>query len=122
MFDFIVPSFIIPDLLLLLFPFIVIGSRLFCDAKSNVPWRIANIGFLLIFMLLNFIPLAGGEGRFFICNWRVDDFGVFMREVLVVSAILGMWFSTLCMPPPASPRCTRLRSSSGLSPLPPSVA
>ena len=93
MFDFIVPSFIIPDLLLLLFPFIVIGSRLFCDAKSNVPWRIANIGFLLIFMLLNFIPLAGGEGRFFICNWRVDDFGVFMREVLVVSAILGMWFS-----------------------------
>jgi len=93
MFDFVVPSFIVPDLLLLLFPFIVIGSRLFCDAKSNVPWRIANIGFLLIFMLLNFIPLAGGEGRFFICNWRVDDFGVFMREVLVVSAILGMWFS-----------------------------
>ena len=53
MFDFIVPNFIIPDLLLLLFPFIVIGSRLFCDAKSNVPWRIANIGFLLIFISLS---------------------------------------------------------------------
>ncbi len=88
-----IPNFIWPDLLLLLFPFIVIGSRLFCDYKSKIPWRIANIGFIVIFLLLNLIPLASGNGRFFISNWRVDDFGVLMREVLMISAILGMWLS-----------------------------
>lgn len=88
-----IPNFIVPDILLLIFPFIVIGSRLFCNYKSKIPWRIANIGFVLIFLMLNLIPIASGEGRFFICNWRVDDFGVFMREILMVSAILGMWLS-----------------------------
>ena len=88
-----IPNFIAPDLLLLIFPFIVIGSRLFCSAQSKVPWRIANIGFIAIFVLLNLIPIASGEGRFFITNWRVDDFGVLMREVLMVSAILGIWFA-----------------------------
>ena len=93
MFDFNIPGFIVPDILLLIFPFIVIGSRLFCSAQSKVPWRIANIGFITIFVLLNLIPIATGEGRFFITNWRVDDFGVLMREVLMVSAILGIWFA-----------------------------
>ncbi|MBR4009135.1 NADH-quinone oxidoreductase subunit N [Fibrobacter sp.] len=93
MFDFNIPGFIVPDILLLIFPFIVIGSRLFCSAQSKVPWRIANIGFIAIFVLLNLIPIATGEGRFFITNWRVDDFGVLMREVLMVSAILGIWFA-----------------------------
>lgn len=88
-----IPNFILPDVLLLLFPFIVIGSRLFCSAESKLPWRIANIGFIIIFALLNFIPLANGNGRFFICNWRVDDFGILMREVLMLSALLGMWLS-----------------------------
>ena len=88
-----IPNFIIPDLLLLLFPFIVIGSRLFCTDRSKVPWRIANIGFIAIFVLLNFIPLSGGVGRFFITNWHIDDFGVLMREVLMVSAILGIWLA-----------------------------
>ena len=87
------PSFILPDLLLLVFPFLVIGSRLFCSSKSNIPWRIANIGLVAIFVLLNFIPLASGNGRYFICNWHVDDFGVLMREVLVLSALLGTWLS-----------------------------
>ena len=91
--EFYIPNFIVPDLLLLIFPFIVIGSRLFCNAQSKVPWRIANIGFIAIFVLLNLIPIASGEGRFFITNWRVDDFGVLMREVLMVSAILGIWFA-----------------------------
>ena len=91
--EFYIPNFIVPDLLLLIFPFIVIGSRLFCSAQSKVPWRIANIGFIAIFVLLNLIPIASGEGRFFITNWRVDDFGVLMREVLMVSAILGIWFA-----------------------------
>ena len=93
MFDFSISHFLIPDLLLLIFPFIVIGSRLFCNAQSKMPWRIANFGFIVIFVLLNFIPLASGEGRFFISNWRIDDFGVLMREVLLVSAILGIWFA-----------------------------
>ncbi|MCQ2054205.1 MAG: NADH-quinone oxidoreductase subunit N [Fibrobacter sp.] len=88
-----IPHFIIPDLILLVFPFIVIGSRLFCDYKSKIPWRIANIGLMLIFVLLNLIPLASGEGQFFISNWRVDDFGVLMREVLILSALLGVWLS-----------------------------
>ena len=87
------PSFILPDLLLLVFPFLVIGSRLFCSSKSNIPWRIANVGLVAIFVLLNFIPLASGNGRYFICNWHVDDFGVLMREVLVLSALLGTWLS-----------------------------
>ena len=56
MFDFNIPGFIVPDILLLIFPFIVIGSRLFCSAQSKVPWRIANIGFIAIFVLLNLIP------------------------------------------------------------------
>ena len=86
-------NIIIPDVLLLLFPFIVIGIRLFCDFRSKLPWRIANFGFIAIFVLLNFIPLASGEGKFFISNWKVDDFGVLMREVLMISAILGMWLS-----------------------------
>ena len=90
---FYLPNFLWPELLLLIFPFIVIGSRLFCNAQSKMPWRIANIGFIAIFILLNLIPLASGEGRFIISNWKIDDFGVLMREVLVVSAILGMWFS-----------------------------
>ena len=88
-----IPNFIIPDALLLLFPFIVIGIRLFVTTQSKVPWRLANFGFIAIFLLLNFIPLASGNGRFFICNWKVDDFGVLMREVLMVSALLGMWLS-----------------------------
>ena len=88
-----IPNFIFPDLLLLIFPFIVIGSRLFCNAQSKLPWRIANIGFIAIFVLLNLIPLASGEGRLFISNWKIDDFGVLMREVLIISAILGMWLS-----------------------------
>ena len=93
MYSFFNVNFIIPDILLLLFPFIVIGSRLFCNYRSQLPWRIANFGFIAIFILLNFIPLASGEGRFFICNWKIDDFGVLMREVLIVSAILGIWLS-----------------------------
>ena len=51
MFDFNIPGFIVPDILLLIFPFIVIGSRLFCSAQSKVPWRIANIGFILQYAL-----------------------------------------------------------------------
>ena len=69
MLDFIFPNYIVPDLLLLLFPFIVIGARLFCTAQSKLPWRIANVGFIAIFVLLNFIPLANGAGKFFISNW-----------------------------------------------------
>ena len=93
MFSIVSMNFLIPDVLLLLFPFIVIGSRLFCSYKSQLPWRIANFGFILIFILLNFIPLASGGGRYFISNWKIDDFGVLMREVLIISAILGMWLS-----------------------------
>jgi NADH-quinone oxidoreductase subunit N len=91
--NFILPNFIIPDALLLLFPFIVIGSRLFCSYRSQIPWRIANIGFIAIFVLLNFIPLANNVGKFFICNWKIDDFGVLIREVLMLSAMLGMWLA-----------------------------
>ena len=91
--NFAIPNFILPDVLLLIFPFVVIGIRLFVTTQSKVPWRMANIGFIAIFFLLNFIPLASGNGKFFICNWKVDDFGVLMREVLMVSALLGMWLS-----------------------------
>lgn len=91
--SFTLPNFIIPDVLLLIFPFVVIGSRLFCSYKSQIPWRIANIGFVAILVLLNFIPLTNDVGKFFLCNWKIDDFGVLMREVLMVSALLGMWLA-----------------------------
>lgn len=89
--NFYIPTYVIPDILLLLIPFIVIGSRLFCKPNSKMPWRLANILLVVEFIALNFIPLTSGEGRFFINNWRVDDFGILMREVLVLSGLLGVW-------------------------------
>ena len=77
-------NFILPDVLLLIFPFVVIGIRLFVTTQSKIPWRMANIGFIAIFILLNLIPFDDGIGKFFISNWKVDDFGVLMREVLMV--------------------------------------
>ena len=84
---------LIPDLVLLALPFLVIGSRLFCKKYSKVPWRIANLGLLVTFVLLNLIPLTNTEGTFFISNWKIDDFGVLMREVFVLSAIFGTWLA-----------------------------
>lgn len=88
-----IPNLILPDLLLLAIPFIVIGCRLFVNEKSRAPWHLANICLLLLFVVLNFIPLSGGNGLLFINNWHLDDFGVLMREVLVLSAILGVWLA-----------------------------
>jgi len=91
--SFSVPNFIVPDLILLAVPFIVLACRLFCDAKSKLPWRVANAGLIVTFVALNFLPLASGEGNFFASNWRLDDFGILMREVLMLSAILATWFA-----------------------------
>ena len=77
----------LPDILMVLLPFAVIISRFCCKPYSKLPWRIAMLGFIAIFVLLNFIPLTG-MSRFFINNWRLDDFGILMREVLVVSGLL----------------------------------
>ncbi len=85
-----VPNFIIPDLVLIALPFMVIGSRLLCKDTSRIPWRLSILGLVAVFVMLNFLPLVGGEGNFFINNWRVDDFGILMREVLTLSALLGM--------------------------------
>lgn len=37
-----IPNYVIPDLLLLLLPFLVIGSRLFVNENSKIPWRVAT--------------------------------------------------------------------------------
>lgn len=87
--SFSVPQFIIPDLILLALPFLVIGCRLVIR-NSKLPWRLACIGLIAVFVLLNLLPLVGGSGNYFISNWRVDDFGILMREVLTLSALLGL--------------------------------
>lgn len=87
--SFTIPNFIIPDLVLLALPFLVIACRL-CIKNSKLPWRLACFGLIVVFVLLNFLPLVGGSGNYFISNWRVDDFGILMREVLTLSALLGL--------------------------------
>ena len=87
--SFEIPNFILPDLILLILPFLVIGCRLLVK-NSKLPWCLACIGLIAVFIWLNFLPLVGGNGNHFISNWRVDDFGILMREVLTLSAILGL--------------------------------
>lgn len=83
--------FFIPDLLLLLLPFVLITTRLFISKRSQLPWYMAHIGLITIFILLNFIPV--GETQFFLSNWKIDSFGILMRELLVLSALIGISFS-----------------------------
>ncbi|MCQ2096570.1 MAG: NADH-quinone oxidoreductase subunit N [Fibrobacter sp.] len=84
---------LIPDLILLALPFLILIVRLCSKRTTVMPWRIANLGLIATFVMLNMIPLTNSEGAFFLSNWRVDDFGVLMREVFVLSGILGLWLA-----------------------------
>ena len=87
------PNYLIPDILLLVLPFLVIAARLAFKKTSSIPWNLANIGLVVTFILLNLIPLTNSAGHLFLNNWRMDDFGVLMREVFVLSAIFGTWLA-----------------------------
>ncbi len=83
-------QFLIPDLLLLALPFLIIISHFIAGKRSFVPFAVASLGFLAVFVLLNTLVL--GTSQTFFGNWRIDSFGVFMREVLVLAALLGTLF------------------------------
>ncbi len=84
-------AFLIPDLLLLLTPFLVITIRIFTK-NSKPAFIFANLSFLVIFILLNHLVL-GEESHVFFSTWKVDRFGVLMREILILGAFLGIWFA-----------------------------
>ena len=88
-----IPNQLISDLIVLALPFLILIIRLCGKRTTEMPWRIANLGLIAAFIILNTIPLTNSEGTFFLSNWRVDDFGVLMREVLVLSGILGLWLA-----------------------------
>lgn len=84
-------NFLIPDILLVILPFVVIGSHFLFPKRHTVPFVVGCIGFLGTFVMLNLLVL--GETQTFLSNWKIDSFGVFMREVLILGALLGIWFS-----------------------------
>jgi NADH-quinone oxidoreductase subunit N len=83
--------FLIPDLLLLILPFLIVVSRIFSSKRSLIPWYVAFLGLITIFVLLNCITV--GETQLFLSNWKVDRFGILMREFLVLAALMGISFS-----------------------------
>ena len=83
--------FLLPDILLLFLPFLIVTIRLFSPKRSLLPWYIAVFGLSIIFILLNCISV--GETHLFLSNWKVDRFGILMREFLVLAALMGISFS-----------------------------
>lgn len=83
--------FLLPDILLLFLPFLIVTIRLFSPKRSLLPWYIAVFGLVSIFVLLNCISV--GETHLFLSNWKVDRFGILMREFFVLAALMGISFS-----------------------------
>ena len=81
---------LIPDILLLFFPFLIILSRFLFKTKKTI-WYLASIFMLFIFILQNTLLL--GETTYVLSNWKIDTFGIFMREVFTLSALFALWFS-----------------------------
>lgn len=83
--------FLIPDILLIALPFLITLCRLFSSKDSLGPWYLATFGLGIIFIFLNCITV--GETQFFLSNWKIDRFGILMREFLVLAALIGISFS-----------------------------
>jgi NADH-quinone oxidoreductase subunit N len=79
---------IIPDILLTLLPFLIIGSGLFSKRGSSVPFHIAWASLVAILGMYNIISPSTD---FYLSNWRIDSFGVLLRQVLVLSALFAIW-------------------------------
>lgn len=82
---------LIPDILLLLFPLAMLLLRLVCPKRERLHWLFANIALAVIFIYQNCLLLSGPH--FYLSNWKVDSFGIFVREVLTLGAFCAIWFS-----------------------------
>lgn len=82
---------ILPDILLLLFPFALILLRQFFPGRKELPFRASIIFFAAHFILLN--ALLVGDSQTYLSNWKIDSFGILMREVLVLGTLLALFFA-----------------------------
>jgi len=80
---------IIPDILLSLLPFLIIGTGLFTKRGSNVVFHTAWVSLAIVLGLYNIIPVGGSN--YYLSNWRIDSFGVLMRQSFVLSALFAVW-------------------------------
>ncbi len=80
----------IPDIVLLLFPFVTLLSRLFLK-KAAHTWLFACLWLTLTLVLQNLLLL--GEPQYALSNWKVDTFGIFMREVFTFGALCAVLFA-----------------------------
>lgn len=82
---------ILPDILLVLFPFIVLALRIFASKHEKLQWYAANIVLFAVFIWQNCLLL--GNTQIYLSNWKIDTFGIFMREVFVLGSICALWFA-----------------------------
>lgn len=82
---------IFPDILILLFPFVMLSLKLFSKVSLKTQENFAVGYFLVVFVTLNFILL--GQDHFYLSNWKIDSFGIFMREIFVLSSLLAISLS-----------------------------
>ena len=79
---------IIPDILLLFFPFLMLAFKLFLTQAQTAH---KNFAFAYLFILLicqNFVLI--GDTQVYFSNWQIDTFGIFMREIFTLSALLAL--------------------------------
>ena len=84
-------TFILPDILLLLFPFAVVTLHLLFPKKRQLPFVFSVLFFGGVFILLNSLLVGGTQT--FLSNWKIDSFGILMREVLVLGTLLALLFA-----------------------------
>lgn len=84
-------NFILPDVLLLLFPFALILLHTLFPQKKQLPFIVSAVFFAALFVLLNTL-LVGGRMTY-LSNWSIDSYGILMREVLVVGTFLALLFA-----------------------------
>ena len=84
-------NFILPDILLLIFPFAVIILHFLFLKKHELLFRFSAVFFIGIFVLLNCLLVGGAQT--FLSNWTIDSFGILMREVLVLGTLLAILFA-----------------------------
>lgn len=82
---------ILPDILLILLPFLTVGTGLLARKNSSATFHVAWISLLILLGMYNMIPVGGSN--YYLSNWRIDSFGVLMRQVLVVSALFATWLA-----------------------------
>src|SRR5690554_193954 len=82
----------LPDLLLLALAFLVLFLSLITSKNSSLPRWAASSGLIVIFTLLNLIPI-NHQIPFLFSTWKIDAFGLFIREFLIFAAFLGISLS-----------------------------